>query len=368
MARRKAKLPAWAHGPAYVLVRSLGAAFQAADPAVLMHGARRLGRAYASARWNRHRLARAEANLRIAFPRLGDEPVRELAIKSYEHLFHIGVEIALAPRFFSEEGWLLHVRLGEVATGVGALLSGRPCLLITGHCGNWELTGYTASLLGFPVHAVYRANDLTALDRWLRTVRGRRGLVLVDKFGVTRELPRLMESGAVVGFVADQNGGDRGVFVPFFNRLTSTYKSIGLLALQYGASIVCGYARRLGEPGEPSPQSARSGYGWHYQLDIVDTFGPDDWRTHPDPLFYLTARYRRALETMIRRAPTQYDWMHRVWRSRPRHERLNRPFPRLLLDRIRQLPWITDEDVDRLVEQSRRDALTLAETGAQRLS
>src|SRR6185295_19043495 len=162
-----------------------------------------------------------------------------------------------------------------------------------------------------------------------------------------------------VGFVADQNGGDRGVFVPFFNRLASSYKSIGLLAMRFNATIGCAYARRV-----PDDKPGTLGY----RIECTDVFGPKDWNSHPDPLFYLTARYRRAIETMVRKAPEQYLWMHRIWRSRPRHERSQKPFPAALEEKIRLLPWITDEDVERIKDHSARDARTLLETGQDKLS
>src|SRR5438093_153975 len=84
-----------------------------------------------------------------------------------------------------------------------------------------------------------------AAARVYASMNNRRGMTLVDKFGALRQLPRLVQGGAPVAFVADQNAGDRALFVPFFNRLASTYKSIGLLALQFDATIVCGFARRL---------------------------------------------------------------------------------------------------------------------------
>ncbi|MEZ6210661.1 MAG: hypothetical protein R3B46_05340 [Phycisphaerales bacterium] len=62
--------------------------------------------------------------------------------------------------------------------------------------------------------------------------------MLVDKFGAARVLPALMERGVPLGFIADQNGGDKGLFVPFFDRLASSYKTIGLMAIQFGARIV----------------------------------------------------------------------------------------------------------------------------------
>ena len=83
----------------------------------------------------------------------------------------------------------------------------------------------------------------------------------------------------------------------------------------------------------------------------------------PDPLFYITARYNRAMETMIRRAPEQYLWVHRRWKSRPRHERLGRPMPGRFVAKLESLPWLSATDVDQLVQRSNEAAARVAANG-----
>ncbi|MHC5008654.1 MAG: LpxL/LpxP family acyltransferase, partial [Planctomycetota bacterium] len=60
--------------------------------------------------------------------------------------------------------------------------------------------------------------------------------------------------------------------------------------------------------------------------------------------------YNRAMELMIRSAPEQYLWVHRRWKSRPRHERLGRPMPSRLIAKLESLPWLTPQDIDRVVK------------------
>jgi KDO2-lipid IV(A) lauroyltransferase len=343
--------------PIYLGIRAAMTGLLISPQEPTLRTAERLGRAFGDARFNRTRLDRAEQNLGVAFPDWDRDRVRETALNCYSHLFRLGVETAFASRLLSEDAWVDRLELDrDIGPAVESLVSAGPCLLITGHCGNWELLGYTMALLGFPMHALYRPIDLKPLDAWVRDTRQRRGLVLVDKFGAVRRLPSLLRNGAPIGFVADQNGGDRGVMVPYFGRLTSTYKSIGLLAMEFGATVVCGAAVR-----QPGPDL-------RYRVIATDVIAPEDWQAQPDPLFYLTARYRRAMERMVRTAPEQYLWMHRIWRSRPAHERQGKPFPERLKDKLRSLPWIGEEDLDRIVHQSALDAATLARTGATRLS
>lgn len=370
MSRKKRKTPGWLEGPITLALRSLLSVPLLLPVDTTASLARAAARKFATSRINRKKFPRALKNLRDAYPDWPDDKIHSHAVASYEHLFQLGLEVFYAPRLVTEGGFTRHLGFGSLGPGARKLIDGRPCIMISGHCGNWELIGYSISMLGFPMSAVYRPLDLKPLDRWIRYTRERQGLNLVSKFGAMKELPIALRANQPVGFVADQNGGDRGVFVPFFGRLTSTYKSIGLLAMQHNASMICGFARRL-RPEEPDPESvsgARSGVpaidgfsrlgaaSMRYRAEVVDVFGPEDWNSHPDPLFYLTARYRRAIETMVRSAPEQYLWMHRVWRSRPPHERAGKPFPEALKDKLRSLPWMTEVELARIIDRSDRDA------------
>ncbi len=350
------------------------------DPHDLLLFMRGLARAFAGASFNRTRLDRALTNLAIAFPTWDEDRRREYAVRAYEHLFMLAGETAFVPRLLNDDAWRDRAELGNVTPALNALLDNRPAVLITGHSGNWELLGYTMSLLGFPLHALYRPLDLKPLDDWVRRTREQRGLTLVDKFVAGEDLPAIIEQGGTPAIVADQNAGDKGLFVPFFGRLASSYKSIGLLALRFNAPVICGTARRIVDPihepddHQPTPQPQHRlavtsqpapllegtvrlhPGGLHYRIEIADIIRPEDYLVQPDPLFYLTARYRRGIETMIRRAPEQYLWMHRYWRSRPRHEKLGRPFPGALRDKLQGLPWMTPAELERIEEFSRRDA------------
>lgn len=332
----------------------IGVGSLAAPPWPMVHAVTKsAGCYYATRAMNRKRRDRARAHLRIAFPDAPAERVERLAVEAYQHLFLLGAEMARSPRTMNTDSLMRKVRFGDVEKGIRAIVSGRPCILMTGHCGNWEVLATSMGLLGIPMHAIYRPLDFEPLDRWVRRERSRPGVIMIDKFGAMHQLPKLMERGACPAFVADQNAGDRGVFVPYFGRLASSYKSIGLLAMKFNATIICGAAHRI-----PSHDGDTA-----YRMTIHDTFGPEDWSEHPDPVFYLTARYRRALETAVRQAPEQYLWMYRIWKSRPRHERLDRPFPDKLREHLRLLPWMTDDEAARIEDQSERDRATVRAGG-----
>ncbi len=369
--KKKRRLPRRLHQPAGWAMRGLLGSLLIPGASPVVESAGALGHAFARSPINKRRLQQICHHLEVAFPEWDAEHRHRVALGSLKHLFKLAAEVAYTPRLLTDQGWQRHVHIGDLDEALVEMLHAGPCLLVTGHNGNWELLGYTMALLGVPLHALYRPLDLKPLDGWVRTTRSRRGLVLVDKFGAAQQLPKLLDRGAPIGFVADQNGGDRGLFVPFFNRLASTYKSVGLLAMQYKAPLICGCAVRL-DPGTPTPDGQRwSNISKHaslrYSIRIQDIIKPEHWIDQPDPLFYITARYRYAIEQMVRQTPEQYFWMHRVWKSRPRHEKLNRPFPAALRKKLESLDWLSSQNVDQLVEQSERDARTLKRLGTDRL-
>jgi len=322
----------------YAALRTFAAVFHAFSPEQNLRTASTVGRLFH--RINPKRGRRVDDHLAMAFPDASIERRQALAEASIGNMFRLFmVESVIMPQVLNVRSWPRYVRFGTVSAAMDVLLSKRPAFFVTGHCGNWELLGFTLALLGFPVSAVARPLDNRHLNRWLLDMREARGLHVLTKWGATDEIQRIVEGGGRIGFIADQNAGDDGIFVPFFGRLASAYKSIALLAMRYRVPIVVGVALREGD-------------GFHYRLETIDLFGPEQWESQEDPLFYITARYTRGIETSVRMAPEQYLWIHRRWKSRPRFEREGRPMPESLQHKLRSLPWMTDAEFAKITSSA----------------
>lgn len=287
-------------------------------------------------------------HIRHAMPELGPEETERIAVASIQYMFRLFLVDALAmPRLVNPWNWHEHVELDDIEDGAGLLASDRPVILVTGHNGNWELLGYTLAAMGFPLTALARPIDNPLIYRWILACREARGLKVLTKWGATERIAAMLESDDPgdrrIAFIADQNAGDGGLFVPWFGRLASSYKSIGLLAMRHDLPIIVGTARRLGDR-------------FRYRIELVDRFGPEDWSNSPDPLFYITARYNRALESIVRRAPEQYLWIHRRWKSRPKWERRGRTMPASVRRNLEALPWMDDETLRRILDADRSGA------------
>ncbi|MCH8822819.1 MAG: lysophospholipid acyltransferase family protein [Planctomycetes bacterium] len=287
----------------------------------------------------RHR-ERAENNIALSFPDWSHQQVQDIAHRSIQSMFQlILVDALVTPRCITQSSWPSYIRIGDMPRTVERLIRKQPAIFITGHCGNWELLGYCLAVFGYPLNALARPLDNPLLNRWVMGIRQERGMRIITKWGAAPILQKMLEDGEWIGFIADQNAGDQGLFVPFFGRMASSYKSIGLLAMRYNIPIVAGVAHRINGRFE-------------YELSCTDYITPEDWQNQPDPLFYITTRYNRAMEQMILKAPEQYLWVHRRWKSRPRYERQGKPMPKRMIDKLRSLPWMTPSELDLIVDRS----------------
>jgi KDO2-lipid IV(A) lauroyltransferase len=253
----------------------------------------------------RHRRVAME-NLAHAFGGQYTEAQRDAMVRGvYRHFCRMIMEMLHIPRRLDLMTWRRYIRLVGHEPVLDRLLRGGPLILLSGHFGNWEMAGYTFGAMGFPPSSVARVLDNPHLDRFLRRFRERTGQRLIAKKGGYEDMLDVLRNGGVLSFLADQDAGERGLFVEFFGRPASTHKAIALLAIEYRAPIVVGYARRLGDQ-------------FRYEVGCAELIEPSDWESQPDPVRYITQRYTAALERIIRESPEQYLWLHRRWKHQPK--------------------------------------------------
>lgn len=260
--------------------------------------------------WKRYHRGRQRAmdNLRASFPDKDQAWLEETGMRSFEQLVMMVMDVLFTPRLVKLETWPTMFSFRNIERIKWMMKEEKGLLMVTAHYGNFEIIGYLMSLYGLKIYSIARPLDNPFINRWLMSVRESRGQKIIYKKGAAEMMDQLAADGATLCFIADQDAGKKGVFVDFFGRKASTYKSIGLVAMQYNLPIVIGCCRQHYKK-------------FFFEMEPTRIIYPHEWADKPDPLRWVTQEYTRAIEDFIRKDPAQYWWLHRRWKSRPKEER-----------------------------------------------
>jgi KDO2-lipid IV(A) lauroyltransferase len=278
------------------LARALAVVFRPLPRGVL----RRVGHGLGTLAWwlgGRDR-RRALEHLALALPELSADERRRLARACFRHqgvnlaemLHFLSSDCAEVERWVDVEGW------EEVEAQRAA---GRPILIVTGHCGNWELLAALINCRGLRMAVVARRLDDAETQELLLALRGRFGTETIERgeAGAARRLLRVLRDGGALGMLIDQDTRVEGVWVPFFGHDAYTPVGAAKIALKQNAAVIPTFIERRPD--------GRHLARFHPALELPD-----------DPVA-ATALMTRAIEDQVRRVPEQWVWIHRRWRRRP---------------------------------------------------
>ncbi|NNK47642.1 MAG: lysophospholipid acyltransferase family protein [Gemmatimonadetes bacterium] len=260
----------------------------------------RLGLAAGSGAWRLGtRRATVERQIAASFPSRAPQWVDQITRACYRHF---GREIAAIARIgrYGGQHLLPRVADGDVAVALHReVTGGGGAIIVTGHVGNWEAAGAFLAAAGLPMAAVVKRQRNPAFnDRMLET-RRRSGVEPIYMQDARTRIPEALRAGKTVALVADQDAGERGLFVPFLGRDASTFRGPARLALSQDVPLFFGAAVRVG-----------SGYGW-----VLEEIQRPDPGANAEREF--TRRWVGRLEVQVRLRPEQYFWFHRRWKTRP---------------------------------------------------
>lgn len=245
-----------------------------------------------------------DEHLAFAFPERDARWRARVARASYAHLGREAVAVFRLARM-DAQALVARTTVEGFDAFQAALAEGRGLILVSGHVGNWEVGGASYAARGLAVDAVVKGMANRRFDQDLVASRARLGVRVVEISQAAREVPRGLREGHVVGFIADQDAREHGVFVPFLGRSASTFRGPALFALRTGAPIFVGACLR--EPGWPQ----------RYRI-VAERLPVEPSGDLEDDVLRLTRAHTRVLEAAVRQAPEQYFWQHKRWKTRPR--------------------------------------------------
>jgi Kdo2-lipid IVA lauroyltransferase/acyltransferase len=260
----------------------------------------RAGRAIGSLGWRLSRRDRRRTldHLALAYPELTEA---ERLLLGRDCFRHHGTTLGECLHLFRRDcGFVesvVEVRGWEEIEKARA--ADRPILILTGHCGNWELLAAAINCRGLGMAVVARPLDEPDQQRMLAGLRARFGTPTIARGseGAARQLLATLRRGGVLGMLIDQDTKVDGVWVPFFGRPAFTPVGAAKIALRQNTAVLPTFIERLPD--------GRHLATFHPALDL------------PDDATEATALMTAKIEEQVRRRPEQWVWMHRRWRHQP---------------------------------------------------
>jgi KDO2-lipid IV(A) lauroyltransferase len=244
-------------------------------------------------------------NLKRAFrddPAMGRAHLERTVSDSYRDLGRSMAEFLMSPGI-DRDYFESHVEIEGEERFAAAVGRGRGVVLLTGHFGNWEFLNLMAGVRGHALAVLAKPQKLKRSDAYLNGLRAQKGGQVVMRGMDLRRAYRALAEGGLVGILADQDGGPRGIFAPLFGRSSSYPRGVARFSYTSSAPALPVFSARI------APD--------RHRIHIGQAVLPEPGESEPDFEKRVVAAFSAQMETVIRRYPSQWMWPHRRWKSSP---------------------------------------------------
>jgi lauroyl/myristoyl acyltransferase len=263
----------------------------------------------------RHR-AVANRNLKLCFG--SEKDASELRALGRENFRRIGENFASAARtaFMSSEELKPFLRFVGAEKVLPYQYDHGPQsrVIAIGHFGNFELYARFGDFVPiFKPAATYRGLDHPSLNRLMQSLRTRSGCRFFERRTEANALKAAMkETGLLLGLLADQHAGGRGLGLRFFGRECSTTAAPAVFALRYDCPLHTAICYRTGLA--------------QWQIEVGDEI-PTRENGQARSVAAITQDINDAFEAAVRRDPANWFWVHNRWKP-VRNPRNSPPAPK----------------------------------------
>ncbi len=170
-----------------------------------------------------------------------------------------------------------------------------------GHFGNFELYARFGQLApAYQCATTYRALRQPSLNKLMQSLRERSGCRFFERRTEAAELRACMgTAGVLLGLLADQHAGRKGLRLPFLGHDCSTSAAPALFALRYRCPLYTACCFRVAPA--------------RWQIELGPEI-PTRMNGQPRPPKEIMLDVNRAFEAAVRRDPANWFWVHRRWK------------------------------------------------------
>ncbi|MCG9683890.1 LpxL/LpxP family Kdo(2)-lipid IV(A) lauroyl/palmitoleoyl acyltransferasee [Vibrio sp. Isolate23] len=248
----------------------------------------------------------AKRNLELAFPEMEETEVERMVVENFKNTGMALIETGIT--WFWPTWRFKRILIAKDIEELKRLNDeGKGVLLCCVHALNLEITARAFGVLGLPGYGAYRPHTNPAYEFIQYRGRTRNGNQLIYRRDL-KQMVRVLRQGHRLFYLPDQDyGHNKSVFVPFFaveEACTTTGTSI--LAYTSKSAIVpgSGFRNRNGK----------------YEI-MADKSIDQDFPQKDETA--AAAYMNKFVEEIIMRAPEQWMWLHKRFKSMPDHSLTN---------------------------------------------
>ena len=182
-----------------------------------------------------------------------------------------------------------------------AQAKGAGVIFISGHCGNWELTGIALSQKLSSIQGIARQLDNPYLNNHIELVRKKYGNSVIYKKGALKKILLALRDNRTVGILMDQSVvRSEGVIAEFLGKRARIMKIPAIIARKTGAPVLPVFIKRQ-----------KNGH----LIEIQEEIQLDTAEDYDNAVYNDTVNFARRIEEYIRNNPAEWLWIHRRWKK-----------------------------------------------------
>ncbi|EDM29543.1 bacterial lipid A biosynthesis acyltransferase [Lentisphaera araneosa HTCC2155] len=267
-----------------------------------LRGARRLGTILGYIGYNVPSIKKlVKANLNIAFPDMSKKEARKIGIASMTSLFNVFIEFLWFKGREHKISQFIEwddVSIKEFKEKREKNKNKKPCILLTMHMGNWEVTAQTYHLISDEIlTSVATRIKNNVLEDLMYQGRTATGAKITHQKGAVKALVQSLRTKQSIGLLVDQNTKTHqgGVYAKFFGLDATISRSPATFAKKFNPDMIMIECHR----------TQKGFYITYKQLPFTyeDCESEDDY----------SAKLLKYMESLVRNRPDQWVWYYNRW-------------------------------------------------------
>ena len=239
------------------------------------------------------RKAIAMKNLTLAFP-LWDINKKKLVLYNcYKHYGMVLVDFLCLPNLNKKNKNMFTISLKSK----NIFNNNFGGILMSAHIGNWEYICPILSLNNIKSVAVTKVQHNKLFDIFFNKIRKFKHVKIISANIDSKAMIKMIEDGYYLGLASDQNAGNRGTKVKFFDQYTSIPKGAAAFHLKTNKPILLGFC------------ILSKDLNYHLEVSELNVDGLSS--NFNKAIKQINQRYSKILEQIILKNPHQYFWFHR---------------------------------------------------------